>query len=300
VSDRIWDIFADELLAKRAAALRKLTASIRPADAEYIHDVRVASRRLKEALRVVGANIEPTKVREWKKAIKKLLMTLSNARDAEVRLGILQEFLDRHNGLRKKTELTQLAVDLTKHYVKLNRKACKVIEVFEEAGVLLQISLFLRKKVCSSEGGSKKPRAFQISRWIAKIVAQRMADVRQYSRFAGRPQCQKELHQLRLCIKNLRYTLELFAPVYGSAMDKSIETAVALQQALGNMHDSAVWLDNLAAKISQQATAKGLRSFRREQKAAQHRYYKDFLKIWTKARNQKTWEKMQQTIDTKQ
>jgi CHAD domain-containing protein len=300
MSDRIWNVFAYELLAKRAAVLRKLIAGSRPADAEYIHDVRVASRRLKETLRVFGASIEPAKAREWTKTIKTMLTALSNARDAQVQLGILQEFIGRHPALAKDPGLTQLAADLTKHHCKLDRKACKVIKTFEKAGVLREMSRFLKEKARSNEDGYGKPQASQLHMRIIPILARRMADVQHYSRFAGRPQCQKELHQLRLCIKKLRYTLELFAPLYGGALDESIETAAALQQALGNMHDSTVWLDHLTAEIPKQAPAKGLRSFYKTQKTAQRNYYKKFLKLWTKAGKQKAWTKMQQTIDAKQ
>ena len=299
MGDRLWNDFVCELLAKRVATLRKLATSGKFADAEYIHDVRVASRRLKEALRVFGSSIEPAKAHEWKKTIKTMLVALGNARDVEVQLGILQKFFGRHKALKKDSGLTLLATDLTKHHCKLDRKASKVIKTFEKTGMLREMSRFLRKASCSGERGSGEPQASQIHPRINQIVAQRMAGVRQYSRFAGRPHCQKELHQLRLGIKKLRYTLELFAPLYDGGLDKSIETTAALQQALGNMHDSTVWLDSLTTGTSERAATKGLRSFYKVQKAAQRNYYKKFLKIWTKAEKQKTWTKMRQTIDAK-
>jgi CHAD domain-containing protein len=296
MNDRLWNDFAGEWLAKRVAALWKLTTSGKFSDTEYVHDVRVASRRLKEALRVFGASIEPVKAVECKKNITKMLTALGNARDTEVQLEILQEFLGGHTALQKDTGLTRLAADLAKNRRKLDRKARKVIKTFEKTGVLRERICFLRKTACSDEGGAGKPKTSQIHPRITRIVARRMADVKQYGRFAGRPHCQKELHQLRLCIKKLRYTLELFAPLYGGELDKSIETTAALQQALGNMHDRAVWVENLTAGISERMTSKGLRSFYRAQKAAQCRYYTKFLKIWTEAGKRKVWTKTQQTI----
>jgi CHAD domain-containing protein len=298
MSEKPWNVLACESLGKRAAALRKLTAGRRSADAEYIHDVRVASRRLKEALGVFGASVEHGRAGEWKKTIRTMLAVLGESRDKEVQLETLQDFSDRHKALRKDAGLARLAADLTKSHRKLDRKARKAIKVFEKAGVLREIGGSI-EKACPDEGGAGGPQDSQIYTQIAQIVARRMEGVKKYGRFAGRPDRVAELHQLRLSLKKLRYTLELFAPVCDGALDESIATVAKLQQALGDMHDSAVWLDNLAAGISEKTATEGVLSFQRVQKDAYRRHYKSFLKIWTKAGTRKTWTRMQQAIKTK-
>jgi CHAD domain-containing protein len=299
MGETLWNIFACELLAQRVDILQKLTAGNRPVDSEYIHDVRVASRRFKEALRAFRASIEPDKARQWQKTIKTMLTALGNARDVEVQRGILHEFLDRHKTLKKDAQLNQLVAELEKRHYALERKAYKAIERFEKTGVLREINRFLKEKASAEKGSLKRLESPTVYRQIAQIVAQRMIKVRKYGRFAGQPQRQMELHQLRLGLKRLRYTLELFTPVYGSVLDESIKTAARLQQSLGDMHDSAVWLDNLTGRMSELSTTKGVRSFYQAQEVVQRSCYEDFLAIWTQAKTRKTWTRMRQAINIK-
>lgn len=47
-----------------------------------------------------------------------------------------------------------------------------------------------------------------------------------------------ELHRVRLSTKQLRYTLELFRPCYGTSLDARLEALREVQQALGDLNDS--------------------------------------------------------------
>jgi CHAD domain-containing protein len=48
-----------------------------------------------------------------------------------------------------------------------------------------------------------------------------------------------ELHRLRLFTKRLRYTLELFRPCYGPALETRLAALRRIQQSLGEVNDSA-------------------------------------------------------------
>jgi CHAD domain-containing protein len=50
----------------------------------------------------------------------------------------------------------------------------------------------------------------------------------------------KEVHEFRLATKRLRYTFELFADTYGSALDKPIEQLKHVQTALGDANDCLI------------------------------------------------------------
>ena len=47
-----------------------------------------------------------------------------------------------------------------------------------------------------------------------------------------------KLHRLRLLTKRLRYTLELFRPCYGPALDTRLAALRRIQQSLGEVNDS--------------------------------------------------------------
>ena len=48
---------------------------------------------------------------------------------------------------------------------------------------------------------------------------------------------QEALHRFRIRVKRFRYTLELFRPCYGPALDRRLETLRRLQSCLGQMGD---------------------------------------------------------------
>jgi CHAD domain-containing protein len=47
----------------------------------------------------------------------------------------------------------------------------------------------------------------------------------------------KDLHRVRLRTKRLRYSLELFRPVYGASLDRYLNQLRALQDVLGKLSD---------------------------------------------------------------
>jgi len=49
----------------------------------------------------------------------------------------------------------------------------------------------------------------------------------------------EKLHDFRLTVKRFRYTLEMFRPLYGDALDNRLATLHRLQQLLGAMNDCA-------------------------------------------------------------
>ena len=50
---------------------------------------------------------------------------------------------------------------------------------------------------------------------------------------------------MRIAAKHLRYTLEVFRPLYGGAAAKFIAAAQQAQRRLGEIHDCNVWVEFL-------------------------------------------------------
>ena len=53
----------------------------------------------------------------------------------------------------------------------------------------------------------------------------------------------KDLHQLRISAKRLRYTLELFRTIFGETGERTIERVRQVQELLGTLHDIEVRTD---------------------------------------------------------
>jgi CHAD domain-containing protein len=99
-----------------------------------------------------------------------------------------------------------------------------------------------------------------------------------------------EMHEFRLRTKEFRYTLELFEPLYGEALQKRMESIKKIQRFLGDANDAVTTrrlikgldgCESLRDKSAKKAEAKlrALRTYWREQfdAAGEQDRWKDYL-----------------------
>lgn len=77
------------------------------------------------------------------------------------------------------------------------------------------------------------------------ILPQKVEEVYTWEQFIQDPERRKELHNMRISIKRLRYTMEFFAVNYDKHFADLIRTIIDLQDILGDIHDSDVVLEVL-------------------------------------------------------
>ena len=70
--------------------------------------------------------------------------------------------------------------------------------------------------------------------------------------YVRQPECAAELHAMRISAKQLRYTLETFAPLYPEGLAPFLQAVKSSQELLGNMHDCDVWLTYLPQFIQEE------------------------------------------------
>jgi len=87
----------------------------------------------------------------------------------------------------------------------------------------------------------------------------------------------EQLHRVRLAAKRMRYTLELFRPCYGPALEQRIESLRELQQILGEINDCAVTRRLLASTVRSPNRAKAERFLTSRQK----RKTAELRRLWT-------------------
>ena len=129
------------------------------------------------------------------------------------------------------------------------------------------------------------------------ILPQKVEEVYTWEPFIRDAARRKELHNMRISIKRLRYTMELFRVAYGSLKTDSREVAmmddkrfteflgaiVDLQEILGDIHDCDVVLAVLTdyrTQSEQGAVARGLAKLIAQAKETRNADYKTFLEKW--------------------
>lgn len=89
-----------------------------------------------------------------------------------------------------------------------------------------------------------------------RILAVRIAEVYSYRPIIHRPEAVEQTHALRISLKRLRYTLELFSSVFAEEGDRQTALVKALQQTLGDLHDLDVRVELILAQAERQASAR--------------------------------------------
>jgi hypothetical protein len=83
-----------------------------------------------------------------------------------------------------------------------------------------------------------------------RIAAQRIADLLQFDEAVRDPANIRELHDLRIAAKRLRYTLEVLGNALGPVAASVEDEARALQDILGEVHDCDVLAPRLQKELA--------------------------------------------------
>lgn len=77
------------------------------------------------------------------------------------------------------------------------------------------------------------------------VLPQSVEEVYSWEQYIKDPERRDELHNMRISVKRLRYTMEFFAVNYDNRFSDFLDIIIDLQDILGDIHDSDVVLDVL-------------------------------------------------------
>lgn len=87
----------------------------------------------------------------------------------------------------------------------------------------------------------------------ARLIAQaRLADLYQWEHAVDTPDNTRELHDMRIAAKRLRYTFEVFEDVFPAASKAIVSELTRVQDELGELHDSDVMIALLRMRLADQ------------------------------------------------
>lgn len=210
-------------------------------DIEALHDMRVATRRLRAAVRLFGPFLPEKEVRRLESGLKRTGRILGPVRDLDVMLDKTRADAERYEQLQP-GDLDPLLRAWEKE-----RDACRkeMIEYLygEEYEAFKQcFERFLTHPIGSRSGKSKK-QAFSGEvrvRYVApSLIWEHYGQVRAYEPILpGAPV--DTLHALRIDCKRFRYALEFLREPLGKPANKLIDRVTVAQDHLGELHDAEV------------------------------------------------------------
>jgi len=222
-------------------------------DPEGVHDMRVCSRRLRSAMSDFRPYLRGPALPRLK--LRTIADALGAVRDEDVALVALEELKAQTKGPAAKG--IQVIADEHSKRRKAGREKLKtaikpsVIDHFQKE---FQTKLKTLKIVPAKNSSSKSADESISFRDIAReIVRVRIKELRDASHHLYFPFQIKELHEVRILTKRLRYAVELFADCWERRPDEIAKEISLLQTSLGELHDCDVWIDNLGKRLEQTA-----------------------------------------------
>ena len=212
-------------------------------DIEQVHDMRVATRRMRAALRVFADYLDADTFKPFVKMLRRTGRTLGAVRDLDVFREKAQHYLGTLPDERK-SELDLLLAAWQTEYQRARGELMELFDSDAYAQVKTEFEKFLRTPgagAAATEMQEGEPIAHCVRDVLPIILLRGWAIVRAYDESVSTPDVPlTRLHQLRIASKGLRYTLEFFADVMNPEAQSLIEQMKQLQDHLGNLQDAVV------------------------------------------------------------
>lgn len=218
-------------------------ATRRGEDNEALHDMRVATRRMRTAAQVFAAHLDPETLQPFVKGLRRAGDTLGAVRDLDVFWEKTEVFLNNQVESQR-PDLTPLHRVWQNARDQARESLLKYLDSSAYRRFRGRFAAYLENAWAPpfppfNAKGEALP---QLVRHVAPIlVAERVAAIRAYDPWIrGADVPLGRYHRLRIASKRLRYTLEYFSEVLGPAAKPLITQVKLLQDHLGELQDAVV------------------------------------------------------------
>jgi CHAD domain-containing protein len=295
------------------------------ADIEYIHRMRVASRRLRAALPLFEPCFPRKQYRTFTSELRKVTRALGEARDADVQIEFLRSYakkLKRKLANTKRTGRSTRSTDALLREIgnfitrMVKKRAGQQDAVLESLSVLERSAVIgdMRQAFSIRLNDTHRLRRRFFAAGIPAVAADQIISCLNvflsYEPYLSDPDAILEHHAMRIAAKKLRYTLEVYAPVYRLGLGKPLRRVKKIQEILGDIHDCDVWIDLLTTMIVKQRsrprigsadradrhTLTGIRLFLHDRERLRHILHNRLLQNWSTLTRAGAWEELRMSL----
>ncbi len=258
------------LLRARLADVRRYEGALSgddEPDPDAVHDMRVAARRLRAALQLLG----DADLLAFERQVKALQDALGAVRDVQVQ----REWLRGTPEGPRAAGARALADAIDADRPRLEKKLHRALR-----GWVGAIAPALERSAPAAGGkgrlGGKR---------VAKEVRRGLRRLARRAEAAAADPAPRPAHQLRIAAKRLRYLAELVGDGRPEAAERLLAELVPLQERLGALHDTDVRIDHLAElgpRVPPRArtSARALLEDVRRERTRQERELRQLLERW--------------------
>ena len=229
--------FFDKLLAREDAVRDD-------EDVEDVHQMRVATRRIRASLQVVEGVYDDKLIRRYRRGLRKVASSLGAVRDGDVFLAHVLNYRDALPA-EERARLEPLVAAVTAERVQARERLLADLDAKRYQKLKQGFALFLTSPGADTVASDSllTPR---VRDFAGSAIWRRYEQWRSYETILPGA-ADEALHQARIAGKRMRYTLEFFADALGSNVDQVLSPLVELQECLGALQDVVTARAHVAA-----------------------------------------------------
>jgi len=280
----------DEIAERRGAALTS-------DETEAVHELRVATRRLRSALRDFAPILRKGAIKTVGRDLRNLADTLGTARDLDVGIGALEKLRSKAKDEAVKEGIQKLIDE------KRGERERAGLDLMAELGVSAIEDLkerFYAAVEKATKRQKNKSQSLSFNEAGRKAVFENLQEFCALSKSLYKPFEVKRHHRLRISAKRLRYAVELFTACWGARMAPFAEEIAEMQSFLGEVHDADVWIESFSKRLldNDEEIAASSIWLLSQFVGMRNRNYRRALRLWNKWKNERFIERLRELISS--
>ena len=278
-------------------------------DIEDIHDLRVASRRIRTNLDIFSDHLPAKKVKIWDKEIQSITKSFGQVRDLDVQIDLINNIYNTTEDPKIRTGLRRVRLRLDQKRQQKQADTANSINSILKNPSINEMEIFIEKIKGEIDNNYYfSENLFQVG---YKKIQTRMDEFLFYEIFIFDPNRISELHQMRIKAKRFRYGLETFSNLYQKKTNFALEVVREVQEYLGNIHDCDVWISYLPKFLGKEykriktfygyispfsRIKPGIEYLIKDRQKERSRLYKSFITDWKKWKFDETWLNLRKVV----
>lgn len=277
-------------------------------DIEYVHRMRVASRRLRTALKLFEQHLPDNTAQIWRGEFKGITKALGQARDLDIQIQRVEQMLMGDLARHYKPGYKRLLLRLNQERQKAQGNINAAIDTLQTNDTIKEMHTLL--EVSGNDQGL--PYSADVYQTAFASIHTGLQDFLSYQENIFSANNSEPLHAMRIAGKHLRYTLEIFAPLYEGDLAPFIEIMKGIQDQLGGIHDCDVWVTWLPEFINQEKSRiqaylcythplkrllPGIHHLIEDRKIARQKEYDAFLANWQTFADDQIWKNLKEWVN---
>jgi CHAD domain-containing protein len=214
-------------------------------DIEDVHQMRVATRRMRSILRLLDEYYKNKSIRPLVRGLKTLANRLGKIRDLDV---MILDLETRHQETAPDADLSHLITRLDARRRKYRKKLNKHLDSKGYQNFIKVFEIFLETPGKGARPIGEETDPHQVRHVLPLMIHDHLARVRAYDTVIPGAEVDT-LHALRIEFKRLRYIIQHFSDVLGRSGDDFIDHLKAIQDYLGRLNDVHVAYNRLDALL---------------------------------------------------